>query len=644
MFSSPFPTSNFEKPVEEKIHEADIIFVSDMFVEDYAGGAELTTEVLINSSDGKNICKIRSSQLTMELLSQGIEKFWIFTNFSGMDTELIPSIIANLRYSIVEYDFKFCAYRSPEKHEFELGEACDCQNKMVGKLVSAFFYGAESLFWMSDCQREIYESHFPFLKKKNSILLSSLFSPEFFEYVSRFSNSKNDKSETYLIVGSNSWIKGIDAAVSYCEDKNIEYEIVSGLKHEEMLDKMASSKGLVFLPLGGDTCPRTVIEAKLLGCDLIINDNVLHKDESWFSSSSLHDTVEWLMGGTSRFWDEIATQQNRQPTISGYTTTHNCISQKYPFEASIKSLLGFCDQVVVVDGGSTDGTIEKLNEIANNDERLIIHVQKRDWNNKRFAVYDGLQKAMARAICTGEFCWQQDSDEVVHERDYEKVKQLVRKLPKTMDLVALPVLEFWGSKGKLRIDVNPWKWRLSRNRPHITHGIPATLRKFDDAGELYSLPGSDGCDYVRSDTYDPIPFVNFYTEDAHKARELAINGAEDALAAYSSWLQNITNGLPSVIHYSWYDIERKIKTYKNYWSRHWQSLYDISQEDTAENNMFFDKKWSDVTDQDISDMASRLETEIGGWIFHSKVDFNKPTSCITVGASIHPSSMGEWIK
>ena len=33
-----------------------------------------------------------------------------------------------------------------------------------------------------------------------------------------------------------------------------------------------SAKGLVFLPKGGDTCPRLVIEAKLLGCDIVTND------------------------------------------------------------------------------------------------------------------------------------------------------------------------------------------------------------------------------------------------------------------------------------------------------------------------------------------------------------------------------------
>ena len=49
--------------------------------------------------------------------------------------------------------------------------------------------------------------------------------------------------------------------------------------------------------------------------------------------------------------------------------------------------------------------------------------------------------------------------------------------------------------------------------------------------------------------------------------------------------------------------------------------------------MFFDKPWSDVTDEDISTLASRLSTEMGGWVFHSKVDFDNPTSDLGVEIS-----------
>jgi hypothetical protein len=41
--------------------------------------------------------------------------------------------------------------------------------------------------------------------------------------------------------------------------------------------------------------------------------------------------------------------------------------------------------------------------------------------------------------------------------------------------------------------------------------------------------------------------------------------------------------------------------------------------------MFFDKPWSQVTDEDISVLAQKLEQEMGGWIFHNKVNFDIPT-------------------
>jgi glycosyltransferase involved in cell wall biosynthesis len=288
-------------------------------------------------------------------------------------------------------------------------------------------------------------------------------------------------------------------------------------------------------------------------------------------------------------------------------------------------MLGFCDQVVVVDGGSTDGTWESLIELANLDSRIIIEQKKRDWNHPRFAVFDGLQKAYARSLCVGDWCWQMDSDEIVHEKDYDKIKKLIKQIPKSMHLLALPVIEYWGSAEKVRIDINPWKWRLSRNLSHITHGIPKQLRRKDQEGMLYAAPGTDGCDYIDNQNFESIPCMNFYTKEIHDIRVSALSGNEKSVEAYENWFNNIVENLPGVHHYSWIDLERKIKTYKNYWSKHWQSLYNIEQEDTPENNMFFDKKWAEVTDEEIVKLSSKLKDKMGGWIFHSKIDFEKPT-------------------
>jgi glycosyltransferase involved in cell wall biosynthesis len=385
-----------------------------------------------------------------------------------------------------------------------------------------------------------------------------------------------------------------------------------------------------------------VIEAKLLGCKLILNDNVQHKNEIWFETDDPFNTEAYLYAARERFWSSIKSTMEWAPMISGYTTTLNATKNEYPWKQCIQSLLALSDEVVVVDGGSTDGTWEDLEAWSTEEEKLRVYKVERDWTHPRFAVFDGLQKAEARKRCIGEFCWQQDADEVVHESDYKKIRSLTRNFPSQVDLVSLPVIEYWGGPEKVRLDVTPWKWRLSRNNPEITHGIPQSLRRYDDSGNLYAAPGTDGCDYIHVDTHESIPHASFYTPEVEHGRQLALDGNEEVLVNYEEWFSKNVEVLPSVHHYSWFDLSRKIKLYRDYWSQHWQSLYDIEQKDTSENNMFFDKPWSEVTNDDIDALSSRLKNELGGWVFHEKVDFSKPTPHISLSQG-HPKVMNDVI-
>ena len=105
-------------------------------------------------------------------------------------------------------------------------------------------------------------------------------------------------------MNSPSWIKNVDECVEYAKSNSLEYDLVWGLPYSELLEKLSLSKGLVFLPSGKDTCPRLVIEAKLLGCELVLNDNVQHKDESWFENTS--KILNHLKTRPSFFWSEIS--------------------------------------------------------------------------------------------------------------------------------------------------------------------------------------------------------------------------------------------------------------------------------------------------------------------------------------------------
>lgn len=618
-----------------------IIFVSDMFVDEYVGGAELTTQALIDSCP-LPVFKIKSRNVTMDIMKQGARCFWIFGNFTELNPQFIPTIVANLRYAILEYDYKYCRYRSPEKHESQEKKPCDCHQQMNGKLVSAFFYGAASLFWMSEAQKARYHKLFPFLVDKSNVVLSSVFDDKTIGNIALLRNSHIEKSG-WIVLGSNSWIKGADAAKKWCEDNGKKYEVIWNLPYQETLAKLTSAEGFVYLPEGADTCPRMVIEAKLLECKLEINDNVQHKDEEWFATDNIEAIEEYLYASKKLFWNVIKHDMEYKPQISGYVTTYNCVSQEYPFKQCIESMLKFCDEVCVVDGGSTDETLTELfklvapketnehiaqrvhdartsvtYELSSSEESKIrVKVVPRNWNDLHSALFDGMQKAEARKMCTKEFCWQMDSDEVVHEDDAQRITDMCLKFPGEIDLIALPVIEYWGGLDKVRLDVTPWKWRLSRNKPNITHGIPKELRLTDDDGNLYAASGTDGCDVIYAETFEAVPFISFYTPQVDNARKMIMLGDQDSLTKYQQWFNSVVNALPCVFHYSWFDLERKIKLYKDFWTRHWVVLNGKSYEDTAETNMMFDVPWSEVTDEMIKERAKELSA-IGGWIFHRK--------------------------
>ena len=46
--------------------------------------------------------------------------------------------------------------------------------------------------------------------------------------------------------------------------------------------------------------------------------------------------------------------------------------------------------------------------------------------------------------------------------------------------------------------------------------------------------------------------------------------------------------------------------------------------------MFFDKPWSDVSDKEISQLASVLSESTGGHVFHTKFDVSSPTPHVTL--------------
>ena len=141
-----------------------------------------------------------------------------------------------------------------------------------------------------------------FLARK-LIVLSSVFSDEkldnMLELRKKYEGKKHD---VWVALGTPNWVKGSKDAQKWCKDNNLDVSILENKSHNETLELLAGAKGLCFTPAGGDTCPRLVIEAKLLGCELHLNENVQHTEEDWFDTDDLSKVENYLREVPDRFW------------------------------------------------------------------------------------------------------------------------------------------------------------------------------------------------------------------------------------------------------------------------------------------------------------------------------------------------------
>lgn len=292
--------------------DADYIFVSDIFKDQYVGGAELSLDALITSCPSSNY-SINSQSVTKEFVDQKKDSTWVFGNIASIDPEVVSHIIqSGLEYYFIEFDYKFCEYRNPTLYEKLEEEECEYNSTDQGKLIKSFVNSSSKTFFMSEGQLNTYNKCLSGLDKSKTVVLSSIFDDQFFELIEQIRNENPEKDDKWIVLGSRSWVKGSSESEEWCKKNNLNYEVISGLPYQEVLKKLSTSKGICFKPTALDTCPRFVIEAKTLGCELELNDNVQHLNENWFNTSSVEEMIDYLRTRRETFWNVVAPEQGNQ--------------------------------------------------------------------------------------------------------------------------------------------------------------------------------------------------------------------------------------------------------------------------------------------------------------------------------------------
>jgi hypothetical protein len=311
----------------------------------------------------------------------------------------------------------------------------------------------------------------------------------------------------------------------------------------------------------------------------------------------------------------------RDQRISSYLTTWNCVQAGQPFAATIAACLQFSCEVVVADGGSSDGTWERLLALARSDHRLRLQRYTIDRSRPYWALQSEIHLlASARVACRGAFCFEARSDEVLRDGDAPRLLALLPRLGVEAPLLALPVLEHWQHEAAVRRDVVPAAPRLSLNLPTITHGLPAGCEAVDAQGHPYALPFQRLSEtYIDRRTREPISVTSLYPLELEELRE-HVACPDPYLARFTALLAE----LPAIRRLTWCDVRREVRRLRDHWAPLEESLYRLPSPPSA--LPFADKPWPAVSDDELETIAQLLTSEgPGAWTgFSGEAIFELP--------------------
>jgi hypothetical protein len=149
------------------------------------------------------------------------------------------------------------------------------------------------------------------------------------------------------------------------------------------------------------------------------------------------------------------------PRISGSLIVRNGVTQGYPFLEAIQAALPVCDEFLVADGWSDDGTWEALERLRDAYPGQVTLFRDR-WVRDDMHAIAAMTNVLLRR-CRFEYCLNLQANEIIHEATIAQLRALPALYPGT-DMFRLPFLNLMGRSLAWYVD---FRRRLFRNRAAI---------------------------------------------------------------------------------------------------------------------------------------------------------------------------------
>lgn len=360
-----------------------ILFISDYYLNEIVGGAEICNDILINELKKKSchIDALKSKNITIDVVQK--YDFVVIANFFQLSESIkyFLSTALKKKYVVYEHDHKYASNNNPASFAGFLIDEAHIINK-------DFYKNALAVLAQSKMHAEIIQKN---LLLSNIINLGgNLWDEEKLSLLEKHSTS--EKTIKNAILETNNKNKGMIEAVQFCNKNNIQYQLLPFQKYENFIETLAKVENLFFFPQWVETFSRVSVEAKILGCKLITNKMIGASSEEFFKFSP-NQIIEHLKKNNIKIVTTFLNLINdleveyfvpkKMPKVSIITSLYGGgeFIENFLFDITRQTIFEECE-LLILDANSPDNEIEVINKYRsgfNNikyfkfEERLNVH-------------------------------------------------------------------------------------------------------------------------------------------------------------------------------------------------------------------------------------------------------------------------------
>lgn len=228
----------------------------------------------------------------------------VLGNASEVTEDQLRALVEHPRLVLFEHDVRICAKRGnfPACKGWVHRYAQRCTCRLSG--VESLFGNARGVVYLTERQRRVYEEN-PFFGGggRATVLGSSLFDRAFFSTLASLRDGATTRRGV-LVNRSTNVIKGYEEARAWATQRGWNPEELSNLAPDEVLRRLASAETFVYLPRGLEPAGRMPVEARLLGCSVVVNEHVGVAGEPFWRGGT-EEAWRFLTDGPRRFWRQV---------------------------------------------------------------------------------------------------------------------------------------------------------------------------------------------------------------------------------------------------------------------------------------------------------------------------------------------------